>query len=148
MLYFLGFLIHTIVGCVIMSNQDSHCGEKVAHYTQVEEKIIPPNMAVNTTIRWLIAEQDGARNFYMRLFRMGENSHIKGHFHPWEHEIFIVKGSGRVRIGEKYYDVSEGTAIYIPPNVEHEYWSKKGMWFICVIPAKPTSEERENPIKC
>ncbi|MEB3806850.1 MAG: cupin domain-containing protein [Desulfurococcales archaeon] len=125
------------------------CGEKVVHFTSVEEKAVPSDMAEGTTIRWLISGDDGARNFYMRLFSMGPGAHIRPHFHPWEHEIYIVSGSGRVRIGSRTYSVGEGFAIYIPPNVEHEYWSgEEGLRFICVIPARPTAEEREEPVEC
>lgn len=125
------------------------CGGKVTHYSNVEEKVIPEDMATGTTIRWLIAEADGARNFYMRLFKMEPGGHIKAHFHPWEHEIFILEGSGRVRIGSETYDVKEGYVVYIPPNVEHEYWSgENGMRFLCIIPSKPTAEDVEEPLKC
>lgn len=125
------------------------CGEKVAHYREVEEKRVPADMASGTTIRWLIAEEDGARNFYMRLFNMDPNGHIKAHFHPWEHEIFILGGKGKVRIGDRTYDVEEGYSVYIPPNAEHEYWSgEEGLRFICIIPSKPTVESRDKPVKC
>ena len=125
------------------------CGEKVAHYTEVPEERVPESMATGTYIRWLIAEGDGARSFYMRLFRMEPGAHIRAHFHPWEHEIFVLRGSGRVRIGSTTYSVREGSFLYIPPNAEHEYWSGgEGLWFLCVIPSRPTAEERSEPIEC
>jgi len=125
------------------------CPVKVVHFSQVEEEKVPEDMATGTTIRWLISEKDGARNYYMRLFTMAPGGHIRGHFHPWEHEIFVLEGSGRVRIGSKTYDVGEGYAIYIPPNVEHEYWAgQEGMKFLCIIPAGPTAEKVEEPVEC
>ncbi|MCE4619944.1 MAG: cupin domain-containing protein, partial [Desulfurococcales archaeon] len=71
------------------------CGEKVTHYTSVPEEPVPEEMATGTTIRWLISDKDGASNFYMRMFRMEPGAHIKAHFHPWEHEIYVLEGSGR-----------------------------------------------------
>ena len=125
------------------------CRAKVVHFSQVEEKRVPEDMATGTTIRWLIASEDGARNFYMRLFTMEPGAHIKGHFHPWEHEIFILEGGGRVRIGSKTYEVGPGYALYIPPNVEHEYWAgESGMKFLCMIPSAPTAEKVEEPVEC
>ncbi len=126
----------------------SECNPKVVHYTEVKEEPVPSDMAERTTIRWLIAEKDGAENFYMRLFKMDKNAHINAHFHPWEHEIFVIKGTGRVRIGSKTYEVKEGMAIYIPPNVEHEYWSLEELMFLCIIPAKPTAPKTDAPIEC
>ena len=118
------------------------CGEIVARAYDVEEKTLPKDMAEGgVTIRWLIGPEGGF-NFYMRLFTMKPGSWIKPHHHPWEHEIFILSGSGRVRIGGKTYEVEEGFYLYIPPNVEHEYWAgEAGMRFLCMIPSKPTAEE-------
>lgn len=125
------------------------CGEKVAHYSSVVEEPVPEDMGKGVTIRWLISEKDGARSFYMRLFKFEPNTHINAHFHPWEHEIFVLEGSGRVRIGGKTYDISEGYFIYIPPNVEHEYWSgSEGMRVLCMIPARPTAEKLDKPLEC
>ena len=123
------------------------CGEIVGRASEVEERPVDPSMAEGgVTIRWLVGPGDRF-NFYMRLFTMPPGSWIKGHHHPWEHEIFIVEGSGRVRIGETTYHVGKGDFLYIPPNVEHEYWADgEGMKFLCMIPAGPTTEE--NGKKC
>jgi quercetin dioxygenase-like cupin family protein len=124
------------------------CGEKVVHYTEVEESPVPEDMAKGTYIRWLVSKEDGAPTFYMRLFRTEKDAHIKAHYHPWEHEIFVLSGKLEVRIGSKTYHVQEGTVIYIPPNVEHEYWSLEESSFLCIIPARPSAEKTEEPIKC
>ncbi len=120
------------------------CGEIVGRVGNVEEKPVPSEMAEGgVTIRWLIGPGEGF-NFYMRVFRMPPGSHIKGHSHPWEHEILILEGSGRVRIGSKTYEVSKDTFLYIPPNVEHEYWAGEGgMRFLCIIPSGPTAKEEK-----
>ncbi len=125
------------------------CGEKVAHYTSITESPVSEDMATGTTIRWLIADADGAKTFYMRMFKMEANGHIKAHYHPWEHEIFILEGSGRLRIGSRTYNVYSGMVVYIPPNVDHEYWAgEEGMRFLCMIPAKPTVEKTDKPVEC
>ncbi len=124
------------------------CGEKVGHYTDIVEENVPENMAVNTTIRWLVKKEDGAPTFAMRLFKVSRGGHIKAHSHPWEHEIFVVRGRGRVRIGSREYPVEEGYFLYIPPNVEHEYWctGDSDLEFICVIPHEPSA--REEKVEC
>jgi len=124
------------------------CGEAVGHYSEVEAKPVPSEMAEKARIRWLIGEGSRAKNFYMRLFTVEKGGHIKPHFHPWEHEIFVLKGKGRVRIGSSTYTVGEGYYLYIPPNVEHEYWADEELWFICVIPSRPTAEKTEEPVRC
>ena len=125
------------------------CG-KVMNYRDVKAEDVGPDMAEgHVTIRWLIAEKDGARTFYMRLFEMSPRAKIKAHFHPWEHEIFILKGSGRLRIGKTWHEVKSEMFVFIPPNVEHEYEAdEEGLTFLCLIPAKPTAEKVEKPIEC
>ena len=51
--------------------------------------------AKNTTIRWLIAEREGAPNFYMRLIEIGAGGNTPDHAHEWEHEVFILEGEGK-----------------------------------------------------
>ena len=41
------------------------------------------------------------------------------HTHPWEHEVYIIKGSGTLVCDSKEYPVREGDAIFIPGDVEH-----------------------------
>ncbi|MCC6029170.1 MAG: cupin domain-containing protein [Candidatus Korarchaeum sp.] len=90
--------------------------------------------ARGTQIKWLISPKDGAPTFAMRLIRIEANGEIPEHSHPWEHEIFILKGSGKIRVYETIYDVSEGDAVLIPPDAPHEYHADTEMLFICLIP--------------
>ncbi|MCE4614670.1 MAG: cupin domain-containing protein [Desulfurococcales archaeon] len=131
-------------------NKFDPCGAKVLHYTEVEEERVPDKMGSKTTIRWLISEKDGAPTYAMRYFRIGPGGHINAHSHPWEHEIFVVKGQGVVRIGEKHYQVGEGYSIYVPPNIIHEYWntSLEPWEIICTIPNKPSVNEDKPVEKC
>ncbi len=124
------------------------CGEKIGHYTEVPERKLGEKFGREVYIRWLIAERDGAKLYSMRIFRLGKGGVINRHKHPWEHEIFVLKGVMRVGIGSKSYEVREGYFIYIPPNVEHDYVNigDEDAYFICTIPNKPTTEEKE--VKC
>lgn len=113
-------------------------GEKVVHYSNIPRERV--EKASKTWIRWLITDKDGAPTFAMRLFEVEPEGYIPAHKHPWEHEIFVLEGNGRIRIGEKVYDVKEGYTVFIPPNIEHEYWNtgNKTLKFICIIPLKPS----------
>ncbi len=116
-------------------------GEVVKHYTEVNEEVVPPEFGEGVTIRWLIREEDGAKSFAMRYFRMKPGGKIKPHTHPWEHEIFVLKGKVRVMVGGREYVVSSGYFIYIPPNVMHGFsneWDEDAE-FLCMIPIRPTA---------
>jgi quercetin dioxygenase-like cupin family protein len=41
------------------------------------------------------------------------------HIHPWEHEVYILEGSGVLVCDGKEYPVKEGDGMYIPGNVDH-----------------------------
>jgi quercetin dioxygenase-like cupin family protein len=117
--------------------------EKVGHYTSIKPEKVKEDMATNTWIRVLIRIGDGAPTFAMRLFTVEKGGHIFAHKHPWEHEIFVLRGKGEIRISDRSYHVKEGYFIFIPPNVEHEYWNRGegDLEFLCMIPHEPTAPE-------
>ena len=41
------------------------------------------------------------------------------HIHAWEHEVYIIKGSGTLVCDGVNYPVKAGDAIFIPGNVDH-----------------------------
>lgn len=85
-------------------------------------------------IKWILSPKDGAPNFSMRLIRLEAGGTIPEHSHPWEHEIYVLKGIGRIKVGEETYRISEGKAVLIPPSVGHEYHAESEMLFLCLIP--------------
>lgn len=42
------------------------------------------------------------------------------HKHPWEEVYYIIKGKGKIRVDQQTKEISDGCAIYIPPDAEHE----------------------------
>ncbi len=109
---------------------------KIVHYSQVDVTYpFPDNRRVR--MRVLIGEND-APTYLMRLFEVDPGGVIPRHEHPWEHEIYVLKGKVKVIIGNEEWIVSEGYAIYIPPNVPHEYVNvgDETAIFICTIPKR------------
>jgi len=41
------------------------------------------------------------------------------HLHPWEHEVFILEGSGALVCDGREYPIAAGDAMLIPANVDH-----------------------------
>jgi len=106
----------------------------IGHINDVKEEDVTG--AKNTKIQWLIHKDVGAKRFAMRRFTIKRGGEIPKHAHPWEHEIYILSGTGVIGIGDKEYTVSEDMFIYVPPNVEHWYKNTgdEDFVFICVIP--------------
>lgn len=47
------------------------------------------------------------------------------HIHPWEHEAYILEGSGVLLCDGKEYAIKEGDGIFIPGNVDHYVLNNK-----------------------
>ncbi|MCD5416336.1 cupin domain-containing protein [Candidatus Bipolaricaulota bacterium] len=91
---------------------------------------------LHTTKRVLIGPEQGAKNFVMRLFSMKEGGCSPYHTHPWEHEVFVLSGSGTVKAIDKMTAVSVGDFVYVPGNEEHQFLNagKEPFEFLCLVP--------------
>lgn len=102
----------------------------------------PVHQADKTYIKWVLSPKDGAPNFSMRIFRMEAGGRIPEHSHPWEHEILVLRGRGRIRIGGEEFEVGEGDAIFVPPSEKHEYLADEEIIFLCMIPNEGVPPEQ------
>ncbi|MBW3660218.1 MAG: cupin domain-containing protein [Gemmatimonadetes bacterium] len=86
-------------------------------------------------MRPLLGESDGAPNFAMRLFSMGEGGGMPRHTNRVEHEQYVIRGRARVGIGDEVHEVSAGQVLYIPAAVPHFYEVVDAPFeFLCVVP--------------
>ena len=69
----------------------------------------------------ILGKEDGVPNYVMLYVKhaLGESSPL--HTHPWEHQAFITEGSGVLYFGGKEYPITEGDAVHVPENVEHQF---------------------------
>jgi quercetin dioxygenase-like cupin family protein len=112
---------------------------KFGYYANVKESK-PPVAGAQATIRWLITEKDGAKNFAMRVIEIKQKGEkIPLHGHDYEHEVFIISGMGRAFTPEVSVDLKPGDFAFIRPNEEHgfENLGDEPFRFICVIPIQP-----------
>ncbi len=88
------------------------------------------------SIRWLLTREIGAPNFEMRYFEITRESEPSEDKHPWEHEVFVVRGEGIVKSGGVERRVKPGDAILIFPNETHEISNlrEETLGFVCIIP--------------
>lgn len=112
-----------------------------------EMDITPDEMAAKgrATVQWMIGEPEGAKNFEMRYFSLKGEVSTEWHVHDWEHEIFVVKGKGKIRSENNEQELEPGDAAFVPPGVYHHFVSGGELFdFICVVPkgtrAKPVDK--------
>lgn len=95
----------------------------------------PVEAGAATEVRVLLGEADGAPNFAMRLFSMGEGGGMPRHTNRVEHEQYVVRGRARVEIGDEVHEVGEGDVLYIPAGAPHSYEVVEPPFeFLCVVP--------------
>ena len=111
---------------------------KVGNYKDTIPVVMDNEMLKNVTGRVMIGKEDGAKNFCMRVFELGKEGYTPKHTHDWEHEVFVHSGTGEVLIEDKWYPVSEGSAIFVPANIEHQFknTSDKTLIFVCLTPSR------------
>ena len=109
---------------------------KILKYTDMEADPVTTEGAKDVTIRWLIAEEDGAPNFAMRLFEIAPGGNTPLHTHHTEHEVFILDGEGTVWREGVDVRVGPGTSIFVPPDETHCFKNigNEVLRFICIVP--------------
>lgn len=111
---------------------------KHVHYTEVELEEPKEQGIKDVTVRWLISKKDGAENFAMRLFEIEPAGHTPLHQHDWEHEMFILEGSGITRDKNNEKPFRQGDVFFVPSMEWHQFVNtgKETMKLLCLIPYK------------
>jgi len=110
---------------------------RVFPYTNVEAKDADEG-ASKLKVRWLITKEMGAPSFAMRLFEMEPEGNSPLHTHPWEHEVFVLKGKGVV-VGERGEErIVPGNVVFVAPNELHQFKNtgKTTLMFLCLVPIR------------
>jgi len=89
-------------------------------------------------VRWLITKEMGAPNFAMRLFEVEPGGYSPLHKHPWEHEVFVLKGEVTVVGDGKEKNCVHDDVVFIPPNEMHQFKNKSDstVMFLCLVPIR------------
>lgn len=87
------------------------------------------------SIRYLVVEEFGAPNFEMRYFELQKGGKTSLDEHPHEHEVFILKGKGKMLIGDREYPLRPNDAVLVEPNEKHRFFQEgeEPFGFICVV---------------
>ena len=67
----------------------------------------------------LVALDDNPTTCTLSYSRIEPGKTSSHHIHTWEHEVYIIKGSGTLHCDGKEYPVKAGDAMFIPGNVDH-----------------------------
>jgi quercetin dioxygenase-like cupin family protein len=110
---------------------------KVTSAETIPAKAVEMEGATGCTVRQLVNETDGAPTFAMRQFEVAPGGHTPRHSHDYEHEVFVLAGSGVVFEGDKQHKLSAGDVVFVKPNEVHQFRNTGAtpMKFLCLIPS-------------
>jgi quercetin dioxygenase-like cupin family protein len=83
---------------------------------QVPQAPVTMEGAAGCRVRWLVGEADAAPNFAMREFELDPGGHTPRHFHPYEHEIYVLEGEGAIVDGDVERPLRPGDVVYVAPR--------------------------------
>jgi quercetin dioxygenase-like cupin family protein len=103
---------------------------------EIPERGINRKYMEGVSVRYLIVEEFGAPNFELRYFELEKGSVSSLDRHPYEHEVFVIKGSGTLELEGTAYDLREGDAVLIEPNERHQLMQRgeETFGFLCIVP--------------
>ena len=86
--------------------------------------------------REVVNADDGAPNFCMRVFELDPGASTPFHTHAWEHEVYILEGTGAAVSESGETPVSRDSVVFVPGEEIHCFKNtgEETLRFICVIP--------------
>jgi quercetin dioxygenase-like cupin family protein len=114
----------------------------VSHYEQTPAKPVEMEGSAGCRVRWLVDEHDGAPTFAMRQFEVAPGGHTPRHFHDYEHEVFVLEGSGVVLEGDCEHPLRAGDVVLVKPNEVHQFRNPgpAPLKFLCLVPNSATGK--------
>ena len=91
----------------------------------------------DVTRQTLLGEGKGEEsfNFLTRYFEIqpGGYSTLERHQHP--HAVVVIRGRGRVTLGDESYDIAPFDCVYVSPGVAHQFRATGDgpLGFLCTV---------------
>jgi quercetin dioxygenase-like cupin family protein len=116
---------------------------KVQNYQQVASQAVEMEGSRGCTVRWLVSQSDGAPNFAMRQFEVAAGGHTPRHSHPYEHEVYVLEGSGIVFEGDRQHPLNAGDVVFVRPDEVHQFKNTGAapLKFLCLVPNSATGKQ-------
>ncbi len=108
----------------------------IKHYTEIEPLPVEMDGASNASKRLLIGTGDGVQLFSMRMFEIEAKGNSPLHNHDFEHEIYVLEGTGMLVLANGEYNLTSGSVIYIPAMEKHQLVNtgRGKLIFLCMVP--------------
>jgi quercetin dioxygenase-like cupin family protein len=123
---------------------------KVNHFEEVAQAPVNMEGASGCQVRWLVDEKQGAPNFAMRQFEVAPGGYTPRHSHPYEHEVFVLEGTGVVYEGDQEHRLSAGDVVFVVPGEVHQFRNTGDvpLKFLCMVPNSSASQQVTVAAEC
>ena len=107
---------------------------KICSYSDIE----PIEEVKGVSRRDILTADDGVTLTCMQVVEISPHTSTPSHYHPWEHEIFIVSGKGIAAGEQGSVTVGAGNIIFIPANEPHCFVNTESdtLRFVSIEPLK------------
>jgi quercetin dioxygenase-like cupin family protein len=104
--------------------------------SQTDVEDVEMDGAKDVTIQWLLKEGHGVPNFEMRRFSVKSEGHTPYHQHDFEHEIYVISGTGTLNYEGEEQPLHPEDVVYIPANDWHQFRNAgdTDFVFMCLVP--------------
>ena len=89
----------------------------------------------------VLGAQDGVPTVISLFHDHGPGESSEHHEHDWEHQAFILSGSGVVWVDGQEYDIQTGDFVLIPENSSH-YFKNTGSVTLSRVTFNPIRSEK------
>jgi len=91
------------------------------------------------TIRRDLIDSTEGPHFALRKFTMVAGGGMPRHTNEVEHEQYVLRGRGRIGIGDEVFEVGPDDVVYIPAGMPHWYETvgEEPFEFLCAVPNHP-----------
>lgn len=123
---------------------------KVSHYKNVVQAPVTMEGASGCQVRWLVDEQQGAPNFAMRQYEVAPGGYTPKHSHPYEHEVFVLEGTGLVVEGDVEHPLQAGDFVFVVPGEVHQFRNSGSgpLKFLCLVPNSSAGQAATTAAEC
>jgi quercetin dioxygenase-like cupin family protein len=108
----------------------------VVRAEDVPSEVVTDEGAEGATIRWVISEAQRAPTFALRIIEVEPGGQTPFHTHGYEHEVFVLEGTGELVGAEDRWPLEAATAVLVAPDEQHNFRNTGDtpLRFICCIP--------------
>lgn len=94
--------------------------------------------------RQVLFDGTGDLPVQFRYFEVGPGGHSTLERHQHQHAVMVIRGSGRVLVGDQVYEIGMRDVVHIPPMTWHQFRAPEDgpLGFLCVVAADRDRPQR------